>query len=762
MSAHTLTSLDAYRDPDPPAPVRESHDWFSNPGPFVPLGGALLDSPPFGWRGTSGSVSDRAHGRKLPVFWSELDLRWYRVLARHLADTNNFAIGFLGHLVGYNVRKGFGWQACRKGVKKTAYQTVGTTSDPLVAKAQQILDSWRDANQWPITAREAFLRWRRDGEAFGRLFAGGWDALPAFRFVEPEQVGAPDGDTSRETSFGVRTAPGDVKDVVSYYVRDLDGDGLEGEWVGAEKIVHIKSNVDSCVKRGVTDFLPMSTELEGVRQLLRAMLDTSNEQAKIAWMEKFPNAVVEQVRALLPQRASSEPQYNTGLSGWPYTGQQSLYSLNGFRPSRVVRVEGTREFEPGPTSAGVGNFLLVEQACLRGCCARWGMPENFTSDASNNNLASIIAAGSPFVVAIEGSQLAWGSCWERPIALKVLDAAVDAGMLTQEERRQLDVETTEPAVVTPEPDKDAARIVSLNAARLLSPQTAQQQLGLDPQHEAANFKAAEPAPQPQQPGNDPKGGGAAELLGLGEGKKKAVSEAAPGPPPRPGLVWNDDTHRWRHPETGEEVPHPLTDPDDPTDRYHHEKISRHGGRAVPLPEFGTAEEFGRALATAVAARLPAAAVGHLAKTLKYVHAFYDPETVTAAFFGGDKAKAAAEVEKDGEVFGYYNPRERSVALDGGIKDDPELSTAAVYAHELGHALDRSATDSSYELSDTDEFREAFGREIAAGQLSEYGATNRQEGFAEFARLLYGSDVPRAEAEKQFPLTFAFFRAEGLA
>ncbi len=34
-------------------------------------------------------------------------------------------------------------------------------------------------------------------------------------------------------------------------------------------------------------------------------------------------------------------------------------------------------------------------------------------------------------------------------------------------------------------------------------------------------------------------------------------EGAPGPAPRPGLVWNDATHRWRNPATGEEHEHPA-------------------------------------------------------------------------------------------------------------------------------------------------------------------------------------------------------------
>lgn len=51
--------------------------------------------------------------------------------------------------------------------------------------------------------------------------------------------------------------------------------------------------------------------------------------------------------------------------------------------------------------------------------------------------------------------------------------------------------------------------------------------------------------------------GAAWLAALkAPARESRLTEAAPGPPPRPGLVWSDDTHRWRHPETGAEHEHP--------------------------------------------------------------------------------------------------------------------------------------------------------------------------------------------------------------
>lgn len=531
-----------------------------------------LDGPGAGfagagsWAGASGTINDRRGGRNLPLIWNEIDLRGFRVLSRFLAETNPFAIGFGLLLKNFHIRKGYGWQACLKGVKKTAYQTVGQPTDPLVAKAQAILDQFRDEAQWPIQSREAFNRWRRDGEVFGRLGYGGWGRLPWFRFVEPEQVGSPTGDSEGPGSFGVETERGDAAKKLAYHVWDMEGDGLEGDWIDAVKIVHLTANTDSCVKRGVPDYVPVHELLDGARKLLRNMLTTAIDQAAVTWIEKFPTATVEQVRGLIPQQTTAPGQTMSALAGnppWAWAGNPWGVAGphpggNRFRPSTVIRTEGNRQYEPGPTSSGVPSYVQVEQAALRGCCVRWNLPEYASGDASNNNFASSLVSGSPFTVTVEGSQFEWGSGFERPVALKVLDLACDAGLLTRAERARLDVETTEPAVVTPKPQEDTERRGQMNQAGVLSVTTWQQQEGLDPQHEAANFAAESKrkSAQEQPPAGGvgapaPPGGGVAAVLG----ESRAVESAPPGPPPHPGLVWKPETSRWVHPGTGEEHEH---------------------------------------------------------------------------------------------------------------------------------------------------------------------------------------------------------------
>jgi len=455
--------------------------------PFTPFG--YPNGYPFA-RGASGTVNDRRGGKDLPLVWSEIDLRGFRVLSRFLCDTNQFAIGFLLALKGYAVRKGYGWQACLKGAKKTPYATAGAEADPVVERGQRVLDLWRDAAKWPIQSREAFGRWRRDGEVFGRLFFGGWKQFPSFRFIEPEQVGSPNGETSGPWSFGIETPEGDqAGPPTAFHLWELDGDVGMGDWHSADRILYLKNNVDSTIKRGLPDFFPVQEALDGTRRLLRNMVETAIVQAGVPWMEKFPTATVDQIRSLIPQR-SVDNQPAPG--SYPAAAWRNMTIDAG----KIPRMEGNREIIPGPVSAGIVGYIAAEQAVLRGVGARWCMPEYLSGDASNNNFASALVAGSPFSVAVEGFQLEYG-VWERSIALKVLELCRDAGLLSWDEWRVLDVEVTEPAVVTPDPLKDTQKRQILNAAKVLSVQTWQMQEQLDPQHEAENwteFEARYPEP----------------------------------------------------------------------------------------------------------------------------------------------------------------------------------------------------------------------------------------------------------------------------
>lgn len=712
----------------------------------------------------TGTTNDRRGGKDVPLFWNELDLRGYRILSRQICDSNQFGIGFTKLLSAYHIHKGYGWQACLKGQKKSPYATSGAGADPLVTKAQSILDQWRDVNQWGIKSDEAFRRWCRDGETFGRFFQQGAGQLSTFRFPEPEQIGSPTGNVDDDESFGIATDPGDPYCPRAYHIWEMSA-GLMGEWVDASRIIHAKKNVDSGIKRGLPDFFPVAEDLDGVRRLLHTMLATSIKQARTAWIEKLQNASAAIAASTVPENANTgtnqlQPSID-GAIGRAIADQFGRFGINGQSLSDVRRVEGSRQYEAGPTTSPEG-FIAALQAVLRGCGVIWNFPEYFSGDASNNNMASSIVAGSPFVRTVEGSQYKWGVIWERPCALKALELARDAGLLSWDEWSRLDVEVTEPAVATADPLKDTQVYTQQLQAKIVSLDTVRQKLGYDPQHEAegvqkdADTAQPQPGPVAQADPNAPP----PELLG------EAIREEHQAQPPFPGAVFDTTAHRWKNPHTGE-----FHDPKHAADHLAQPEPveSPNAKLAAKVVALSTdlspeqQETYTRHFA-AVLDQMPAAARNAALQALQNGVVRFHPDMASLKA----ASEAATRQKVTGELAGFvlYDPKsflKTELHLDGALVG---LEPQSIYAHELGHLVDLYVGQKiGSRLIDDPKWQSAWKAEISNSRpatrkgLSKYAATNAKEGFAELYRVIHEQGIDTIR--ERFPKCVAFLEKKGL-
>ncbi len=189
----------------------------------------------------------------------------------------------------------------------------------------------------------------------------------------------------------------------------------------------------------------------------------------------------------------------------------------------------------------------------------------------------------------------------------------------------------------------------------------------------------------------------------------------------------------------------------------------------------------------VASRLPLAAHGRLANHLGGArfhpdettvgpesvaevlnHPGADAETKQAWKAWGDSLK-----ERGVHAGGVYSGATGSIHADGDM-DNPHPGRHSpgdkflahhVYAHELGHAIDGP----DHEISSSPQWAHAFDSDIAhkpkqvgdEAPLTTYAAKSPSEGFAEFARLLYASDVPTDQIRREFPKASLVFNAHGL-
>lgn len=247
----------------------------------------------------------------------------------------------------------------------------------------------------------------------------------------------------------------------------------------------------------------------------------------------------------------------------------------------------------------------------------------------------------------------------------------------------------------------------------------------------------------------------------------------PGQPPRAGLQWKAETHRWIRPDTGEAREHHAPSKMHPNDFTSAKSFSDAVQQNVlvdGLPD--RTVEVRKKAVESVVSKLTPQCLGRLSRSLTTIIGHADSKSVTDAWSEGDQ-KLIDSLD-GGKVLGFVNRADGSLHLNGGLAPvssavdslgQHEETTRGIYSHEIGHAIDAEPGGRTgrnrWGLSSSPEFDAAFESEIKGGQLSDYATESPQEGFAEFARLLYGSDIAHDVVEKHFPKTFDFFKSKGL-
>ena len=426
---------------------------------------AYLDDEGLWWSG----VAARALGAPrtgLPCP-NEEELAEARLQCRRLAATNEFAINGIENRISYLVGPGHSYRAAsRKGANP---------SSALVAEVQAVLDEFLEVNQWQCRQQEIVRRVDRDGEAFLRFFVGG-DGVTRVRFVEPEQIYAPQEQRGvKHASFGIVTDPNDVETPVAYYV--------DGEPVKAHHIQHRKANVDGNVKRGLPLYFPVRKNLRRVEKLLRNMSAVAEIQSAIALIRKHRSAVRNGVEQFVADQ---------GVSGVdPRNGRMSY--LSQYAPGTILDAPSGLEYDFPAAGVNAAAFVTVLQAELRAIAARLVMPEfMFTSDASNANYSSTLVAEGPAVKMFERVQ-AGLKCEDKHVMWRVIAGAAAAGRLPADVRRHVELQISTPSLHVRDQMKECQIERIAFEKGILSAQTWSQRLGLDFEQEQKNRAVHAPA-----------------------------------------------------------------------------------------------------------------------------------------------------------------------------------------------------------------------------------------------------------------------------
>lgn len=454
--------------------------------------------------GSAGNTNDRKQGRYWPTIRDEQQLRDMRTLSRMCYDNNYLALSMRDRVVEFTIGEGFRIRVVSKGIRPGPYDSGYTNKTSAEVKnVQAVIDEWQALNSWcggPWAAdpanpeddatvlqdreTEGLYRLITDGMVMCRFFKGddNTNGLPLMRWVEAECLRTPPGESlDGPYSWGIRTDPDDIETRKEYYIRYSESE--DGEHVQAWKCVHLKSNTPSNVKIGIPDISPLWGDIERVRKLLTAMGEVSAILAQIAYLRQHAEGVtstqaqtmIDGLKDFNRPKSRYDGRYNTIPEQWQI-------------PGTVHDVSSGMEYVPPPMLAGAPGFIQVEQAILRAAGMRWGMPEFFTGDASNNNYASISVTGSTFDRSTKARQKRYG-LFHKAIALKVIGYAVQSGRLSASDARSVDVVIEHPSVSTTDTLKETQRLEILARNKVISQQTWQSKEGLDTAQETANIQA---------------------------------------------------------------------------------------------------------------------------------------------------------------------------------------------------------------------------------------------------------------------------------
>lgn len=392
------------------APILEaSSEW----GSLIDPTEYLRDDPSFSWViGPQNLRSDRARGDNYPIYRTEAEISIIRAIGRALGDCTEHGQAILETMAAYILGCGYQWE-----MKPTQPSAILASK-----QIQKVLSDYLDEEKWPCNKEEEFLRRAiRDGEVFVAIMdrAGGGLCL---RFVEPSQVTEPTPAAARaicerygleygEWSYGIHTREGDVEDVLGYFVQWTD-DADDWSYLPEFRVVHWKRNVDSNVKRGVSDFYPVRHGMRRGQKLQGRLSDVAAVQASIAWVNELPSQTTQQQAenfvANQAARTTFIPNPSTPAAT---TGQRNnIRNVSTLGANSVLTVTDAK-FQAGPVGHAekATGFIEIFSAQLRTLGVRWNMPEYLISgDASNANYASTLAAGSPFGRSRERDQFKFG------------------------------------------------------------------------------------------------------------------------------------------------------------------------------------------------------------------------------------------------------------------------------------------------------------------------------------------------------------------
>lgn len=190
------------------------------------------------------------------------------------------------------------------------------------ATATLLSNNWTkccESNKLTMRLLEMVERDTRDGEWFLRLFKGGrkWGGVPQMRFVDPQLISGVASKASQMAGRGLNLSPTvgvivgddgtDEETQVGFIYVDIGG-LTEPTTVPADRMVHSQRNVDANMRRGVSDFYPVFSNIRRAEKLLVNVSVMAQIQSAIAMVRKHTQASLPKVQSFQARQSDGKPR----------------------------------------------------------------------------------------------------------------------------------------------------------------------------------------------------------------------------------------------------------------------------------------------------------------------------------------------------------------------------------------------------------------------------------------------------------------------
>ena len=250
---------------------------------------------------------------------------------------------------------------------------------------QEIYKRWEGFSErigWIQRQKEIVRRCVRDGECF--LFFPGLDAEDFQNYVDPELVKSQD----PKISYGIETSPTNVNDVYTYRVEN-PMNKLQEFIVPAPMMQHIKVNVDSNVKRGLSELLTVLKDLENLPQFRDYRITQNKARSAVVMVRKIRGGLAAMNQQAERERAEGSPSNQ----------------MAAVKPGSMITIDPESDIEYKSPNLGSGEAEIDYRMLLLSVAAGVSFPEFvLSSDAKNNNLASIKQSTLTLIKRVEDLQ----------------------------------------------------------------------------------------------------------------------------------------------------------------------------------------------------------------------------------------------------------------------------------------------------------------------------------------------------------------------